>query len=364
MDSLTHLYAAGILGSKLRFPPRSRQSKLPPRSQPLPSPPPALQPLNTLCYAPGALRPIACYRNPQTLALALKTPTSGRSLTPLEVWDVTAQGLEAWGLDNGCFQNSGAGYGGLEVENVEQSCEEPPDRGDLTPWQRLRQWGSMALTLCLATWAGPGQAVGLQANTSSILAYGSEGDAVARLQYRLLSLGYLDTCITGFLGPETEASIVRFQRDSGLVADGIAGPETQAALFSSQDGGDRSGPVSSSPMSSPTGENIVEIQSLLQDWGYYWGAIDGVRGPVTDAAIREFQADRGLVVDGIVGAATWQALLGDSAGDWGGMGSSREATTGESAGSSPAWELPPPPSPGFYEEPIDPLPLPFPPDFS
>ncbi|MGA1283556.1 MAG: peptidoglycan-binding domain-containing protein [Prochlorothrix sp.] len=339
---------------------RSRQSKLPQRSQQLPSPQPPLQPLNTLCYAPGALQPIPCYRNPKTLALALKTPTAGRGLTPLEVWDVTARGLEAWSAENGRFKYGSAGYWGFEAGNVQKSSEDVFGRGDLTPWQRLRQWGSMALTLCLATWAGPGQAVGFQGTVDSILAYGSEGDAVARLQYRLLSLGYLDTCITGFLGPETEASIVRFQRASGLVADGIAGPETQAALFSSQDGGDRSGPVSSSP----TGENIVEIQSLLQEWGYYWGAIDGIRGPVTEAAIREFQADRGLVVDGIVGAATWQALLADSAGDWGGSASSGGAATGGSFDSSPDWELPPPPSPGFYEEPIDPLPSPFPPDFS
>jgi peptidoglycan hydrolase-like protein with peptidoglycan-binding domain len=39
--------------------------------------------------------------------------------------------------------------------------------------------------------------------------------------------------------------------------------------------------------------------------------IDGIFGPVTKAAVEEFQHDEHLTVDGIVGAATWSALGGD-----------------------------------------------------
>ncbi len=47
-----------------------------------------------------------------------------------------------------------------------------------------------------------------------------------------------------------------------------------------------------------------EIQQRLKDLGYYNGAIDGVLGSGSVAAIKAFQRDNGLKADGIVGAKT------------------------------------------------------------
>ena len=47
-----------------------------------------------------------------------------------------------------------------------------------------------------------------------------------------------------------------------------------------------------------------EIQQKLKDLGYYNGEIDGVLGGASVQAIKNFQRDNGLAVDGIVGAKT------------------------------------------------------------
>jgi peptidoglycan hydrolase-like protein with peptidoglycan-binding domain len=56
------------------------------------------------------------------------------------------------------------------------------------------------------------------------------------------------------------------------------------------------------------GEDVRTVQHLLQAHGATLVA-DGLFGPQTDAAVRAFQASHGLAVDGIVGNATWPALV-------------------------------------------------------
>ena len=58
-------------------------------------------------------------------------------------------------------------------------------------------------------------------------------------------------------------------------------------------------------------ETIRRIQHVLARKGYNPGVIDGIWGRNTDAAVRAFQVDNGLVADGIVGATTSRALFGN-----------------------------------------------------
>jgi hypothetical protein len=48
---------------------------------------------------------------------------------------------------------------------------------------------------------------------------------------------------------------------------------------------------------------VAYLQGLLPKW------IDGDFGQTTDSLVREFQRSEGLVIDGVVGEATWAALL-------------------------------------------------------
>ncbi|MGL4607823.1 MAG: D-Ala-D-Ala carboxypeptidase family metallohydrolase [Eubacteriaceae bacterium] len=56
---------------------------------------------------------------------------------------------------------------------------------------------------------------------------------------------------------------------------------------------------------------LLEIQTALNQKGYSPGPLDGIDGPLTRAAIRLFQKDNGLAVDGIVGNQTHQTLFTD-----------------------------------------------------
>ena len=59
------------------------------------------------------------------------------------------------------------------------------------------------------------------------------------------------------------------------------------------------------------GEDVREAQRILKALGYYTKDVDGIFGGGTESAVRRYQQDRGLVVDGIVGPKTWAALLAE-----------------------------------------------------
>lgn len=73
-----------------------------------------------------------------------------------------------------------------------------------------------------------------------------------------------------------------------------------------------------------TGATVKTIQTKLKNWGYYTGAIDGIYGSKTTAAVKYFQRKNGLTADGIVGPKTAAAmgitLSGGSSASSGGSG--------------------------------------------
>lgn len=60
------------------------------------------------------------------------------------------------------------------------------------------------------------------------------------------------------------------------------------------------------------GQDVVELQKLINAAGLSKIAIDGIFGAETDAAVRKFQSAAKLKVDGIAGAATIAALKASS----------------------------------------------------
>lgn len=81
---------------------------------------------------------------------------------------------------------------------------------------------------------------------------------------------------------------------------------------------------------------IGQVQALLSYLGYELGAVDGISGPKTAAAVREFQAAAGLTADGIPGIKTWAALKEAVANDRFAPADSAES---ERSGSRPAGDF-------------------------
>ena len=60
---------------------------------------------------------------------------------------------------------------------------------------------------------------------------------------------------------------------------------------------------------SMAGTDVAVLQAVLAARGYYTGVLDGIFGDALDAAVRKFQMDHDLVVDGVCGPQTWREIL-------------------------------------------------------
>lgn len=140
-------------------------------------------------------------------------------------------------------------------------------------------------------------------NSGPTISSGSSGEDVKRLQRLLVEMKLLDyTGIDGSFGPQTENAVKSFQQANGLTVDGIAGPLTWQALPADPDTPELA--------SGSSGTEVSAVQKVLKNVGMYTGTIDGIFGPETESAVEEYQTQRGVVSDGIVGDETWWVPAG------------------------------------------------------
>lgn len=193
----------------------------------------------------------------------------------------------------------------------------------------------------------------------SRLQVGSTGVEVTELQAALKLLGYFSGTVDGVYGETTAAAVTRFQTAAGLRPDGIVSTETWGQLFPPAPEPAATNPTpiptpTATPTAKPTptataqpkpaptpkptsptatappksapahsstevdlpilrigmkGGAVFGLQERLRSLGFLKSAPDSIFGPDTQAAVKAAQQKFSLDADGVVGAATWNALM-------------------------------------------------------
>lgn len=141
-----------------------------------------------------------------------------------------------------------------------------------------------------------------------VLRRGDVGPAVVEVRSTLVALELVPPDGPPDVFDQTVEQAVRaFQQQRGLITDGIVGPTTFRTL---REATYRLGarPLAYLVSQPVTGDDVFALQERLLELGYDAGRPDGMFGPQTEKALRNFQRDYGLVVDGICGPATLRAF--------------------------------------------------------
>ncbi|MBQ8617566.1 MAG: peptidoglycan-binding protein [Clostridia bacterium] len=147
---------------------------------------------------------------------------------------------------------------------------------------------------------------GSSSSSTTGLKVGSTGNKVTTLQQDLTALGYYYGDISGHYGSLTQAAVKKFQKAKGIAQDGIAGTATLNAIAVALGGSSSSS--SSTLREGDENSSVLELQTMLKELGYYYGDLTGSFGSLTKRAVRKFQDDQDLTVDGIAGNKTMNLL--------------------------------------------------------
>ena len=145
--------------------------------------------------------------------------------------------------------------------------------------------------------------------SSSYLQKDMRGDKVKKLQKRLLELGYNTGKADGVFGDITLSAVLLYQKNAKITQDGIVGPVTWAKLNSGAASLISNPPQSRYLKKGHKGEDVEKIQARLIVLGYLNDDADGIFGKLTQAAVKAYQKDQGIKVDGIVGPVTYGLLF-------------------------------------------------------
>ena len=134
------------------------------------------------------------------------------------------------------------------------------------------------------------------------------------MQVVLKSYGYYEGKIDGIFGNVSKKALISLQKSNNIDADGKIGPQTCSLLLNKRNIVKKNILTVSNTIKensnpdSTYSQEIYDAQLILKDLGLYLSSIDGINGPSTKKAVKEFQSKAGLVSDGVIGTKTKDAL--------------------------------------------------------
>lgn len=176
-----------------------------------------------------------------------------------------------------------------------------------------------------------------KAPANPMLAEGSSGDAVKKLQLRLRILGFMNGSVDGDYGAATTSGVRALQQymrdleeigireDAEVMSRLEATGEDISSLLTVEVNGvadpillddfyDEDFPAVPSAMQSGASSiDVVRLQRRLNCLEYYYGILDGDYGNGTESAVRAFQKRNGLEQSGVAGSDTLKLLFSEDA---------------------------------------------------
>lgn len=165
-----------------------------------------------------------------------------------------------------------------------------------------------------------------------VLRFGDRGVETQLVQYYLSSISLFypeipSVSIDGRFGNSTQNAVVAFQKRFGLISDGLIGQATWNRIYEIYTSIEDEIPDETTPPPYPgtplrfgsRGNDVRTLQQALNQVATQYTTIpsiraDGLFGTSTRTAVQAFQRIFNLVVDGIVGKATWDLIFSTAAG--------------------------------------------------
>ncbi len=152
----------------------------------------------------------------------------------------------------------------------------------------------------------------------STLREGSSGQNVKDLQNMLIKAGYKLT-VDGKYGQQTKNAVLDFQKRNKLSQDGMAGKQTYDKLkstYTTTTVSNKKSTINSNSAdwtgqtlkAGSKGEQVKDLQNMLNKAGFNVGKVDGIYGENTAEAVKKFQKAVKISSDGIAGKDTYNRL--------------------------------------------------------